>query len=144
MADPSPAKPPVERSGQASANRRQSLGFALAGLRYVLQTQKNTRIMLAATLAVMGLGFWLGADAQSWTVLSLAIAQVWIAEFINSAIEAAVDLSTQTYHPLAKRAKDAAAGAVLLASLAAAIVGALVLAPKLQEKLNGILALPTS
>ena len=62
--------------------------------------------MLLATLAVLALGIWLGIDGLRWAVLTLVIAQVWIAEFINAAIEAAVDLQTQTFHPLAKRAKD--------------------------------------
>lgn len=136
--------PTGEPGYQVSANRRQSFRFAFAGLRYALRTQKNIRIMALATVSVIALGFWLDLDAQSWAILSLAIAQVWTAEIINAAIEAAVDLATQAYHPLAKRAKDVAAGAVLLSSLAAAIVGLLVIMPQLLQKLNGMLILPTA
>ena len=133
---------PAETSYRVSQSRRQSLGFALAGIATMLRHQKNTRIMLLATLAVLAVGMWLGMDGLRWAVLTLVIAQVWIAEFINAAIEAAVDLQTQACHPLAKRAKDVAAGAVLLSSLAAAIIGLLLLGPGLHEKLAALLALP--
>ncbi len=108
----------------------------------MLRYQKNTRIMVLATLAVLGIGLWLGIDANSWAVISLAIALVWITEFVNGAIEAAVNLTSQSYHPLAKTAKDVAAGAVLLSAGAAAVVGTLILGPPLVEKMNFGFILP--
>ena len=133
---------PAAHSYDTSANRLKSLVYALAGCAYMLRYQKNTRIMIFATLAVLGAGLWLGIDANSWAVIGLAIALVWITEFVNGAIEAAVNLTSQSYHPLAKTAKDVAAGAVLLSASAAAIVGTLILGPPLVEKLNFGFILP--
>ena len=127
---------PAADSYRVSSNRLQSLAFALAGFAYMLRYQKNTRIMALATIIVIGAGLWLGIDANGWAALSLAIALVWLAEFLNAAIEAAVNLAAPTYHPLAKTAKDVAAGAVLAAAISAAIVGALILGPPLLEQLN--------
>ena len=124
-----------------SANRLESFGFALSGCAYMLRQQKNTRIMLATTILVIAVALWLDLGARDWSLLLLATAQVWVAEFINAAIEAAIDLSSPEYHPLAKVAKDAAAGAVLLASLFALILGLLVLGPPLLDKLAGDAAL---
>ena len=121
---------------RASSNRLESLAFALAGIVYMLRFQKNTRIMALATISVVSAGLWLRVDSSSWAVLSLAIALVWISEFVNAAVEAAVNLSMPNQHSLAKTAKDVAAGAVLVASLAAAIVGAFILGPPLLEKLQ--------
>jgi diacylglycerol kinase len=111
------------------------LAYALAGISYMLRSQTNTRIMGAATVAVLIAGCWIGIDALRWAVLTLALALVWIAEFINAAIEAAVNISTPSFHPMAKVAKDVAAGAVLVASVAALLIGAFILAPPLFDKL---------
>ncbi len=104
----------------------------------MLRHQKNVRIILIATLAVLAAALWLNIDSQSWPALVLAIALVWIAEFLNGAIEATVDLVSQSRHPLARTAKDTAAAAVLLSSLAAALVGALLLGPPLIKKLDAV------
>ena len=129
------ATDPAAHSYSISPNRSRSLTFALAGCAYMLRHQKNVRIMAPATVAVLGLGLRLGIDAISWSVLILVIALGWIAEFINAAIEATVNLSVQSYHPLAKIAKDVAAGAVLLSAVTAAAIGLLVLGPPLIERL---------
>lgn len=129
---------PRRHSCATSANRLQSLAFALAGCAYMLRHQKNVRIILIATLAVLAAALWLNIDSQSWPALVLAIALVWIAEFLNGAIEATVDLVSQSRHPLARTAKDTAAAAVLLSSLAAALVGALLLGPPLIKKLDAV------
>lgn len=127
---------PAAHSYITSSNRRQSLAFALAGILYMLRYQKNSRIMALATVTAVATALWLHVDAISWAALSLAIALVWTAEFANAAIEAAVDLVTPTYHPQAKTAKDVAAGAVLVAALAAAIVGVCILGPPIMAKLQ--------
>lgn len=127
---------PAEYSWSISRSRWRSLGYALSGIVYMLRFQKNTRIMSAASGVVIVIGWWAGLDSLRWAVLVLAVALVWIAEFINAAIEAAADISSSGFHPMARVAKDVAAGAVLLASTAALLVGALILAPPLMEAMK--------
>lgn len=128
-------------SPAVSTNRAASLMYALAGGWHMLRFQKNTRIMLAATLLVVPLAFWLGIGAEQWAVLILAIGKVWLAEFINGAIEAAVNISAPELHPMAKVAKDVAAAAVLITVAVAVLIGLLLLGPPLAERL---LAVPSS
>lgn len=128
---------PAEYSWSESESRWRSFAYALAGIVYMLRFQPNTRIMAAATVAVFLAGWWVEIDALRWAVLILTLAQVWVAEFINAAIEAVTNISSPSYHPLAKTAKDVAAGAVLLASLAALLVGAFLLAPPILDELSG-------
>jgi diacylglycerol kinase len=78
---------------------------------------------------------WLGLPVRDWAVIVLTIAMVFTAEFINTAIEAIVDLASPDHHPLAKVGKDVGAGAVLVAALAAVVVGLLILGPPLWAKL---------
>ena len=127
---------PGEYSMTTSDGRLASFGYAIAGCLYMLRYQKNTRIQLAATIVVIAAALWLGIKAEQWAILTLTIASVWISEFINAAVEASVNLSAQTYHPMAKVAKDVAAGAVLIASAAAFIIGVMILGPPLMEKLQ--------
>ena len=132
---------PTVHSYRVSRNRLHSLACAIAGCGYMLRRQKNTRIMAGATLAVVLTGIWIGLEAVSWAVLILAIAFVWIAEFVNAAIEAAVNLYAPEFHLMAKVAKDVAAGAVLIAAVAAAVIGLLVLGPPIVDKLSLSVAL---
>jgi diacylglycerol kinase len=107
------------------------LGFAYAlrGLWYALRTQRNARVHLACALAVTLAGVLLRLSASEFAMLYIAIAGVFIAEMFNTVIELCVDLASPEYHPLAGRAKDVAAGAVLLSALLAVVIGALVLGP---------------
>ena len=89
---------------------------------------------MIATLVIL-MGLWLGLTPQDWAVLVITIAIVFTAEFINTAIEAVVDLASPTHHPLAKVGKDVGAAAVLVAALAAILVGILILGPPLWAKL---------
>jgi diacylglycerol kinase (ATP) len=84
-----------------------------------------------ATISVIGAGFFFRIARLEWCAIVTAIGLVWAAEGLNTAIENVVDLVSPEYHPLAGRAKDIAAGAVLCAALLAAIIGALVFAPYL-------------
>ncbi len=120
-----------------SPNRLQSLGYALAGWLYMLRHQKNTRIMSFASAVVFALAAWLQIDLAGWAVLTLTIAMVWMAEFLNAAVEAVINLVSPTYHPMAKVGKDVAAAAVLLAVVASIIIGLLILGPPLLARLNG-------
>lgn len=111
--------------------RIKSFHYAIEGCYYVLKTQKNARIHAAITSGVIILGVWLMIPRQDWAMLILTIALVWMAEFLNTSIEAIVDMTMPDPHPLAKIAKDVSAGAVLLSAVAAIIVGLIILGPPL-------------
>lgn len=121
----------------SSPNRIQSLGYALAGWLYMLRHQKNTRIMSAATVVVLAVALWLEISFQGWAVLILSISMVWMAEFLNAAVEAVVNLASPEYHPMAKVGKDVAAAAVLLGAAASVLIGLLILGPPLLAKFGG-------
>ena len=108
-----------------------SFRYAIAGLRYLLWTQRNAKIHTAIGLIAVALGLALGIDRYEWLTLTLTITIVLAAEGVNTAIEAAVDLASPSYHPLAKIAKDVGAGTVLLTAIAAVIVGMLLFLPHL-------------
>jgi len=116
-------------------SRINAFGHALRGWGYVLKTQYNAWIHSVVATVVIVLGVWLGLPARDWAVLVLTIAMVFMAEFINTAIEAVVDLASPVHHPLAKAGKDVGAGAVLVAALAAVLIGLLILGPPLWAKL---------
>lgn len=108
-----------------------SFRYATAGLRYLFATQRNARVQAGAGLVAIGLGAFLRLSRVEWAVLTLTIAMVLCLEALNSAIEATVDLVTADYHPLAKVAKDLAAGAVWLMALSSLAIGALLFLPRL-------------
>ena len=120
-------------------SRLHSIRHALRGWRYVMQTQHNAWIHATVATAVFIVGLWLGLPARDWAVLILTIAMVFAAEFINTSIEAVVDLATQEHHPLAKVGKDVGAAAVLIAALAAILVGLLILGPPLWSRLTQLI-----
>jgi diacylglycerol kinase (ATP) len=105
-----------------------SFNYALEGIIHVLRTQRNLRIHFAIAIAVIAAAAALGVDRIELIVLLLAIAFVLVAEMVNSAIEGAIDVSTTSFDPNAKLAKDIAAGAVLISSVTAIAVGYLIFA----------------
>jgi len=113
-----------------------SFGHAFRGWAYVIKTQHNAWIHSIATIVVVALGLWLRLPSRDWAVLVLAIAMVFTAEFINTSIEAVVDMASPSHHPLGKVGKDVGAGAVLISALAAVLIGLLILGPPLWEKVN--------
>jgi diacylglycerol kinase (ATP) len=115
--------------------RLESFRFASRGVLYVLRTQHNAWIHAGVTVAVVVVSFCMPLSVIEWCVLVLAITAVWTAEAFNTALESLSDAVCSERDPLVGRAKDAAAGAVLLASVGAAAVGVLVLGPHLWEKL---------
>ena len=115
-------------------SRLHSFEHAFRGWRYVLRTQRNAWIHVVIAAIVLLLSLWLRLDARDWALIVLATAMVFTAEFLNTAIEAVVDLASPQKHPLAKVGKDVGAGAVLIAALAAVLMGALILGPPLLEK----------
>ena len=114
-----------------------SFYFASAGLAYLFRTQRNARIHAFAGLCACAVGAWLRLDAVRWALLVFTIALVLILEGLNTAIEAAIDLAMPKVHPLAKAAKDLAAGMVLIAAIASVLVGLLILGPPLWRRLFG-------
>ena len=107
-----------------------AFGYAVQGVAYMLRTQGNAWIQITITLVVTAAGFWFRLSVAEWCAVVLAIAAVWIAEALNTAIEAVTDLASPGRHELAGRAKDVAAGAVLVSIAAAAIVGLIVFGPR--------------
>jgi rRNA maturation RNase YbeY len=115
-----------------------SFGYALAGLRHVLRTQRNARIHLIIALLAITLATVLRLSLIEWAILALTIGFVFVAEMFNSVAEAAVDAVTQRFHPLAKTAKDIAAGAVIFAAIISVIVGLLLFGPRLWALWQGV------
>ena len=115
--------------------RMRSIGNALRGLGLLIRTQPNARIHLAATAAVCAAGAWFGLSAIEWCLIAVAVFCVWMAEAFNTALESLVDLASPELHPLAARAKDAAAGAVLVAAIGALVIGVIIFAPRLWAML---------
>jgi diacylglycerol kinase len=113
-----------------------SFGYALAGLAWMVWTQRNARIQLVIAVIAAGLGFWLGLSPVEWAVLVLTIGLVLTAEAFNTALEATVDLASPERRELARRAKDVAAGGVLLLALAAIGVGLALFAGRLLARLG--------
>ena len=111
----------------------QSLNWAFEGVIHVLRTERNMRIHFALATAVLILAFSYGVTKLELMALLVAISFVLIAEMVNTAIEATIDLATTSFDPLAKMAKDIAAGAVLIAAVNAVVIGYLVFADRLTE-----------
>ncbi|MGL5086388.1 MAG: diacylglycerol kinase [Clostridium sp.] len=112
----------------------ESFNYAIDGVIYAVRTQRNMRIHLLATLCVLLACFFFDISKNEFLILAITITLVVTAELINTAIEAAVDMSTNYYHPLAKIAKNTAAGAVLVTAINALIVGYIIF----WDKFSGI------
>lgn len=121
-------------------SRIESFRYAFQGWHYVLRTQRNAWIHSFIATAVFLVGWWLRIPARDWALIVLTAAFVFTAEFINTAIEAVVDLASPEHHELAKVAKDVAAGAVLVSALAAIIIGLLILGPPFWLKIQSLIS----
>ena len=119
-------------SWQVAPSLLVSFKYAWAGVSYAFQTQRNFRVHVFVGTFAMGLGFYLHLDAVEMAIVGLTIGAVLAMELLNTALESVVDLTVkQSYHELAKIAKDCAAAAVLISSLAALCVASSLLLPKL-------------
>ncbi len=123
-------------------SRIQSFRHAFRGWFYVLRTQRNAWIHSAIATAVFIVGLWLQLSLHDWAIIILTAAFVFTAEFINTAIEVVVDLASPDEHPLAKIGKDVGAAAVLVAALAAILIGLLILGPPFWLKLTTLISNP--
>jgi diacylglycerol kinase len=117
-------------------SRSRAFGYAFSGWWHVIRTQRNAWIHSLVSIIVLVLGLWLELPLRDWTFIIIAFAFVWIAEFLNTALEAVVDLATQENHPLARVGKDVGAAAVLIAALTAIVIGLFVLGPPLLVRLR--------
>jgi len=108
-----------------------SFGHALRGIAELVKTQPNAWIHAAATCLVCALAAILGISAREWLAVVLAISSVWSAEALNTAFESLCDAVSPDRDPRVRRAKDVAAGAVLVSATGAATVGLIVFAPRL-------------
>lgn len=125
-------------------SRLESIGHAISGWWHVIRTQKNAWVHTAATLFVLFMAIWLRLPARDWAVLLLAVAIVWAAEFLNTALEIVVDLASPELHPMAKAGKDVGAAAVLIAASTAAVIGLLIMGPPLWIKIQTLIDIATS
>ena len=111
-----------------------SFKYAWAGVSYAFTTQRNFRIHTVIGTLAISLGLFLNISAVEMAIITLTCATVMVLELLNTAIEAVVDLTVkQTYHDLAKIAKDCAAGAVLMSAIAALMVAIWILVPPLLQ-----------
>ena len=122
------------------SSRIAAFGHAFRGWWYVLKTQQNAWIHSLFATAVILVGLWVGLKPFDWAVIVLTIAMVFTAEFINTAIEAVVDLAMPMHHPLAKVGKDVGAGAVLISAMAGIVIGLLIIGPPLWARLVSLFA----
>jgi diacylglycerol kinase len=126
---------PPHRSQPGSSVPRagfvRGFSFAGQGVWQVIRTQRNMRVHLAAAACAIAAGAALRISATGWACVIIAIGLVLATEVLNTVVEALTDLCTAEFHPLAKIAKDAAAGAVLIASVAAVGVAIAVFLPRL-------------
>jgi diacylglycerol kinase (ATP) len=116
-------------------SRARSFRYAFSGWWFVIRTQKNAWIHAIVSVVVLLLSLWLHLQPQEWAVIILAIAMVWTAEFLNTALEAVVDLASPELNQLARVGKDVGAAAVLITAASAVLIGLLILGPPLWERL---------
>ncbi|MCH4032520.1 MAG: diacylglycerol kinase family protein [Lachnospiraceae bacterium] len=108
-----------------------SFGYAFAGIFRTISGERNMKIHCFAAVMVVLFGIALHLSREEWFVCLILFALVMSLELVNTAVEATVDLATDKFDPLAKKAKDAAAGAVLVAAIFAAVIGLWIFVPKL-------------
>lgn len=114
--------------------RARSFRYAARGIMALVRSQHNAWIHAAASIAVVALGLAVGLSRVEWCLVVVAITAVWTAEALNTALEALCDVAAPGAHPLVERAKDIAAGAVLITAAGAVVIGLLVFGPHLLAR----------
>ena len=114
-------------------NRTKAFAYAIAGLIYVFKTAHAIWIQTAIAACAVFVGIYLKISASDWRWIALAIALVWLTEIMNTAVESVCDALHPEHHPMIGKAKDAAAGAVLMAGIGAVVIGVLTFWPYLFE-----------
>jgi diacylglycerol kinase len=128
---PVPATERPKPFAPSLAGRWDSFSAAFEGLWHVVRTQPNAWIELAAAAVALSAAWWFGISAIEWAIIVVLIALMLALECVNTALEATVDLAAPHWHPLAKIAKDAAAGALLLMACGSVVVAAIIFLPYL-------------
>jgi diacylglycerol kinase (ATP) len=127
------ASPRWQRAQSWTLSLVRSFGYAFAGIAHLFRRQRNAQVHLFVATVVCGASWAWGLSRTEWLIVVLTITIVMGMEAINTAIEAVVDLVSPQYHPLAKAAKDVAAGGVLLVAIGAAVIALLVYGARLLE-----------
>ncbi|MDD5645189.1 MAG: diacylglycerol kinase [bacterium] len=124
-----------------------SFNHAIEGLYYILRTQQNFRIHFLIAILIVLMGMYFGIDKSEFMILSVLIFFVLITEVFNTCIELLTDMISETYHPIAKIVKDVSAGAVLLSSFVAIIIGYIIfyshLDTRIEVGINYIVGIPS-
>lgn len=120
-----------EKKRFSIVERAKSFSYAIRGLRLLLKTQHNSWVQIFLTIFIIFLGIFFCISQTEWMLLVLSIGAVLTAEAFNTAFEFDIDLTSPTYHPYARDTKDVAAGAVLITSIMATIVGLIIFLPKI-------------
>ena len=115
--------------------RAAAFRYAFAGWWYVIRTQRNAWVHAVFSVIVFAVSLWLGISRSDMAMIVFAVAIVWTSEFINTALEAVVDLASPEQHELARVGKDVGAAAVLIAAMSSILIGLLILGPPLWERL---------
>ena len=123
-------------AGLTFTGRIRSIRCALKGVRVMVASQHNAWIHAAATVAVAAAGLYLGLGRDEWCWVILAVISVWTAEALNTAFEFLTDVASPAFHPLAAKAKDVAAGAVLITAVGSVAIGLLVFGPHVWRQLS--------
>jgi undecaprenol kinase len=110
-----------------------SFSYALTGIKTAIWTERNMRIHLCASIVVIGCSLFFSISKLEWLFVIAAIGGILSLELINTAIERVVDLVTEEYHPLAKQAKDIAAGAVFIYAITAVLIGIIIFFPRVLK-----------
>ncbi len=116
--------------------RIRSFQYAIRGIALMIHSQHNAWLHALATVIVVSIGCLFHIDTGDWCWLVLALMAVWTAEAMNTALEFLADVASPEFHPLVEKAKDVAAGAVLLSAIGSVIIGLLVFMPYLLEVLG--------
>ncbi len=122
----------METAQLTFTGRLRSMKHAIDGIRVMLRSQHNAWIHAVATVAVVACGLLVRLSIAEWCWIVLAIVSVWTAEALNTALEFLTDVASPSFHPTAGKAKDVAAGAVLIAAAGSVVIGLLVLGPHLS------------
>ncbi len=111
--------------------RIQSFVYAFKGIRELFVSQPNAQIHLVAMGVILAIGWYIGISSMEWCLIIICMALVLVAEGLNTALEFLTDLASPDFHPLAGKAKDVAAGSVLLAVILCGIVWGIIFIPKI-------------
>ena len=131
--------PDIEHVGPLTLSGRiQSFRYAFRGVRLMLRSQHNAWLHAVASCCVLIIGGLCILSALEWCWIILSIMAVWTAEALNTALELLADVASPDFHPLVGKAKDVAAGGVLISAFGAAIIGLIILTPHMPELMHSL------